>query len=209
MATQFAVDEINAQGGLLGKKVELFDEDSQLKPDIAARKALKAVMQDGATVIMQNISTAVAQAIMNIAKEEQCSPGKPRHLFGFDSPAKISARIFSAPATRQANSPELLPSYFATKPYRKFYLINMDYVFGHAVADDFVAAMKKAIPDVQIVGNDFHPIATKDFAPYISKIIASGAEIVYTGNYGTDLETLMKHAAQLGMKAGWASNRAG
>ena len=83
----------------------------------------------------------------------------------------------------------------------------MDYVFGHAVAADFIAAMKKSIPDVQIVGNDFHPIATKDFAPYISKIIASGAEVVYTGNYGTDQETLMKQASQLGLKARWASNQ--
>ena len=69
MATQFVVDEINAQGGLLGKKVELIKADSELKPDVSARKALRAVLQDGANVIMQNISTAVAKAIMNVAEE--------------------------------------------------------------------------------------------------------------------------------------------
>lgn len=206
MSTQFAVDEINAQGGLLGKKVELFNEDSQLKPDVAARKALKAVMQDGATVIMQNISTAVAQAIMNVAEKHKVI--QVSHATYSDSlTGKDFNRIFFRTCYTTGQFSRAFAQYFKAQPYRKFYLINMDYVFGHAVADDFIAAMKGAIPDVQIVGNDFHPIATKDFAPYISKVIASGAEIIYTGNYGVDLEVLMKQATQLGVKARWASNQ--
>ena len=206
MATQFAVDEINAQGGLLGKKVELLKEDSQLKPDVAARKALKAVVQDGANVIMQNISTAVAKAMENVV--EQNNVLQVTHAtYSDELTGKDFIKNFFRTCYTTGQFARAFASYFAAKPYRKFYLINMDYVFGHAVADDFIAAMKKAIPDVQIVGNHFHPIATKDFAPYISKIISSGAEIVYTGNYGTDLETLMKQAVQLGMKAQWASNQ--
>jgi branched-chain amino acid transport system substrate-binding protein len=206
MATQFAVDEINASGGLLGKKVELFGEDSQLKPDIGARKALKAVVQDGANVIMQNISTAVAKAIMNVAKKNNVLQVS-HATYSDELTGKDFIQNFFRTCYTTGQFGRAFAQYFKEQPYRKFYLINMDYVFGHAVADDFIAAMKKAIPDVQIVGNDFHPIATKDFAPYISKIISSGAEVVYTGNYGTDLETLMKQAKQLGMKARWASNQ--
>jgi branched-chain amino acid transport system substrate-binding protein len=206
MATQFAVDEINDQGGLLGKKVELFNEDSQLKPDIAARKATKAVMQDGAKVIMQNISTAVAKAMMDIAEKNKVL--QVSHATYTDSlTGKDFNRFFFRTCYTTMQFSRAFAEYFKTQPYRKFYLINMDYVFGHAVADDFITSMKRAIPDVQIVGNDFHPIATKDFAPYISKVIASGAEIIYTGNYGPDLEVLMKQATQLGLKARWASNQ--
>ena len=68
---QFAVDEINAAGGLLGKKVKLMPEDSQLKPDVAARKATKAIMQDGAQFIFQLTSTAVAQALMDVAEKNK------------------------------------------------------------------------------------------------------------------------------------------
>src|SRR5512135_1774469 len=64
---QFAVDEINAAGGLLGKQVKLMPEDSQLKPDVAARKANKAILQDGANFMFQLTSTAVAQALMDVA----------------------------------------------------------------------------------------------------------------------------------------------
>lgn len=206
IATQFAVDEINAQGGLLGKKVELFNEDSQLKPDIAARKATKAIMQDGANVIMQNISTAVAKAMMDIAEKNKVI--QVSHATYTDSlTGKDFNRNFFRTCYTTMQFSRAFAEYFKTQKYRKFYLINMDYVFGHAVADDFITAMKRVIPDVQIVGNDFHPIATKDFAPYISKVIASGAEVIYTGNYGTDLEVLMKQSTQLGLKARWASNQ--
>ena len=68
---QFAVDEINAAGGLLGKQVKLMPEDSQLKPDVAARKATKAIMQDDAKVIFQLTSTAVAQALMDVAEKNK------------------------------------------------------------------------------------------------------------------------------------------
>ncbi len=115
MATQFAVDEINAGGGLLGKRVELFGEDSQLKPDFAARKALKAVMQDGATVIMQNISTAVAQAIMNVAEKQKVV--QVSHATYSDSlTGKDFNRIFFGRATRRANSPGLLRNTLKCSP---------------------------------------------------------------------------------------------
>jgi branched-chain amino acid transport system substrate-binding protein len=78
--------------------------------------------------------------------------------------------------------------------------MNQDYAFGHAVADDFKKVISKEIPDAKIVGEDFAPIGTKDFGPYITKILASGAEIIFTGNYGVDLATLMKQGAQMGIK---------
>jgi branched-chain amino acid transport system substrate-binding protein len=90
--------------------------------------------------------------------------------------------------------------FFKTKPWRKFYLMNQDYAFGHAVADDFKKVISKEIPDTKIVGEDFAPIGTKDFGPYFTKILASGAEIIFTGNYGVDLENLIKQGAQLGIK---------
>ncbi len=205
-AIQFAVDEINSKGGLLGKKVELITEDGQMKPDISARKAIKAVLQDGANVIMQDQSTAVAKAIMDVSQKYNVV--QVSHATYSDSlTGKDFSRNFFRTCYTTGQYARAFAAYFKTKPYRKFYLINMDYVFGHAVADDFIAAMKKALPDVQIVGNDFHPIATKDFGPYISKFIASGAEIIYTGNWGTDLEVLMKQGTQLGLRARWASNQ--
>jgi len=90
--------------------------------------------------------------------------------------------------------------FFKTKPWRKFYLMNQDYAFGHAVADDFKKVTTKEIPDVKIVGEDYTPFGQKDFGPYISKILSSGAEIIFTGNYGADLSNLIIQGAQMGIK---------
>src|SRR5208337_5007443 len=68
---QFAVDETNAAGGLLGKQIKLISEDTQMKPDVAARKAIRAIMEDKAQFILHNTSSAVAQALMDVAEKNK------------------------------------------------------------------------------------------------------------------------------------------
>jgi len=201
---QFAVDEINAAGGLLGKKVKVMPEDSQLKPDVAARKATKAIMQDEAQFIFQLTSTAVAQALMDVAEKNKVIFVN----FGAESDfltGKNFTKYMFRTCFTTTNRARAYAEFFKTKPWRKFYLMNQDYAFGHAVADDFKAVMKKEIPDAKIVGEDFAPIGHKDFGPYFTKILASGAEIIFTGNYGVDLGNLLKQGAQLGVKARYAT----
>lgn len=197
--TQFAVDEVNAAGGLLGKQVKLMPEDSQLKPDVAARKATKAIMQDGAQFIFQLTSTAVAQALMDVAEKNKVIYVNFGAESDFLTGKNFTPYMFRTCFTT-TNRARAYAEFFKTKTWRKFYLMNQDYAFGHAVADDFKAVMKKEIPDHKIVGEDFAPIGTKDFGPYITKILASGAEIIFTGNYGVDLANLLKQGAQMGIK---------
>lgn len=204
MGAQFAVDEINAAGGLLGKKIKLLPEDSQLKADVAVRKATKAILEDKAKIIFQLSSTAVARALMDVAEKNKVI----FVTFGAESDfltGKDFNPYFFRTCFTTGNRSRAYVEFFKTKPWRKFYLINMDYAFGHAVADDFKRVAKSMIPDLKIVGEDYHPLATKDFGPYISKILASGAEIIYTGNWGTDIEVLMKQGAQMGVKARYAT----
>jgi ABC-type branched-subunit amino acid transport system substrate-binding protein len=76
----------------------------------------------------------------------------------------------------------------------------MDLSLGREAGEGFKKNLSK-IPGAQLVGEDYHPIALKDFSPYVSKIISSGAEVVLTANYGPDLGNLIKSGAQLGWKA--------
>ena len=108
---QFAVDEINAAGGLLGKKVKLMPEDSQLKPDVAARKATKAIMQDGAQFIFQLTSTAVAQALMDVAEKNKVIYREFRGRVRFPHGEKLHQIYVSAP---------VLPPAIAPAPTRNF-----------------------------------------------------------------------------------------
>jgi branched-chain amino acid transport system substrate-binding protein len=204
LGAQFAVDEMNAAGGLLGKKLKFLPEDSQLKPDIAVRKATKAILEDDAKFLFQLSSTAVARALMDVAQKHKVI----FVTFGAESDfltGKDFNPYFFRTCFTTSNRSRAYAEFFKTKPWRKFYLINMDYAFGHAVADDFKVVVQKEIPELKIVGEDYHPLATKDFGPYITKILASGAEIIYTGNWGTDLEVMMKQGSQMGVKARYAT----
>ncbi len=202
--TQFAVDEINAAGGLLGKKVRLLPEDSQLKPDIAARKATKAILQDEAKFMFQLTSTAVAQALMDVAEKNKVVYVNFGAESDFLTGKNFSKYMFRTCFTT-TNRARAYAEFFKTKPWRKIYLINQDYAFGHAVADDFKAIAKRELPDVKIVGEDYHPFGLKDFGPYMTKILSSGAEVIYTGNYGVDLANLIKQGSQMGVKARYAT----
>jgi branched-chain amino acid transport system substrate-binding protein len=96
------------------------------------------------------------------------------------------------------------------KDVKKMYLINQDYAFGHGVRDLAVKMLKEKRPDVEIVGNEVHPLAKiTDFAPYVAKIKASGADSVITGNWGNDISLLIKAAADAGLQVNFFTFYAG
>ena len=93
-----------------------------------------------------------------------------------------------------------LAEVLATKPYQRYYILNQDYALGRDSAATFKALLKSRLPKATIVGEDYHPPATKDFAPYINKIIASKAEVIVTTDYGPDFMNLVKQSRELGLK---------
>ena len=83
---------------------------------------------------------------------------------------------------------------------KKVYLINQNYTHGQQVSKAARAYLARKRPDVEIVGDDFVPIASvRDFSPYVAKIKASGADTVITSNWGSDLTLLFKAAKDFGL----------
>ncbi len=86
------------------------------------------------------------------------------------------------------------------KDITKIYLLNQDYLFGQSVQRDVKASLAKIRPDVQVVGDELIPLGkVKDFAPYITKIKASGAQALLTGNWGPDMNLLIKAGIDAGV----------
>ena len=106
---------------------------------------------------------------------------------------------------------EALTNYMKGVPtIKKIYLINQDYSFGQSVRTQARAMLKTKRPDVEIVGDELHPLLKiTDFAPYVAKIKASGADSVITGNWGQDFALLLKAAADAGLKVNWYTYYAG
>lgn len=91
------------------------------------------------------------------------------------------------------------------KKEKKFYILCQDYLFGHSLADGFKKGLKEYYPEAQIVGEDYHKLFLTDFAPYLTKIKASGAEVVFTGDWIPDAANLLKQARQMGIKLPFAN----
>ncbi len=200
IGAKYAIDEINAKGGLLGKQVVLVVEDGAFKPDVTSRKGTKLVLEDKADFLLGSIGSPTAMALMKVAEKY-----KKIHLIYNATTDSITGSEFSPYSFRTtictAQRANALMSYFAAyAKYKKFYILCTDVSAGHEVADGYKKNINK-IPGGQIVGEDYHPVGMKDFAPYVSKVIASGAEVVLTGNYGPDLSNLIRTGAQLGWKA--------
>src|SRR5258706_15421822 len=106
---------------------------------------------------------------------------------------------------------EALTAYIkGDKAVKKVYLLNQDYSFGHQVTKAARAMLTAKRPDVQIVGDELHPLAkVKDFAPYVAKIQASGADSIITGNWGNDLALLVKAARDANLHVNFYTYYAG
>ena len=200
-ALEYAVDQINAKGGILGRPVKLMKYDNQFRPDVSIRLAKKAALEDGVKVIFQQSSSAVALALSKLAQELNVV-----HVILHAEADDITGSQFQPNTFRLGFSTSMhsgvLAQYFAQTQYKRYYLINMDYAFGHAVSESFKKVFQRVKkPDQEIVGDDFHPMATKDFGPYITKALAAKPDVIITGNFGPDLTGLIKQARALGLKA--------
>jgi hypothetical protein len=91
------------------------------------------------------------------------------------------------------------------KKEKKFYILCQDYSFGRDMGEWFKKGLKEYYPEAEVVGEDYHKLFLTDFAPYLTKITSSGAEVVWTGDWLPDAGTLLKQARQMDIKIPFAN----
>jgi branched-chain amino acid transport system substrate-binding protein len=213
---QFLADELNAKGGIQGKKVEIVPLDNKTNPQESLIQAQKAI-DAGVRYITQGNGSSVAGALSDfVTKYNERNPGKEVLYFNYAAvdPILTNEKCSFWHFRWDANSDikmEALTNYMKTVPtIKSVYLINQDYSFGEAVRSQAKAMLGAKRPDIKIVGDELHPLLKiTDFAPYIAKIKASGADTVVTGNWGQDFALLLKAAADAGLKVNWYTYYAG
>ena len=213
---QAMADEINAKGGVLGKKIEIVPFDNKVSPQEALNQ-LKRVIDQGIRFITQGNSSAVAGALIEaVNRHNERNPGKEILYLNYAAvdPAytndKCSFWHFRFDANSDMKMESLTTWMAGNKSIKKVYLINQDYSFGHAVKKTAREYLARKRPDIQIVGDDLHPLGkVTDFAPYVAKIKASGADSVITGNWGNDMALLAKAAKDGGLTVDFYTYYAG
>ena len=213
---KFIADEVNAKGGVDGKKIEIVPYDNKVNPQLSLVQIRKGI-DDGVRIFTQGNGSSVAAAIEDfVTKYNERNPGKEVIFLNYAAvdPSLTNEKCSYWHFRWDANSDikmEALTNYMKLrKNIKKVYLIDQDYSFGHSVADAALKMLKAKRPDIKIVGNEFHPLLkVTDFSPYIAKIKASGADSVITGNWGQDLALLIKAAADAGLQVDWYTYYAG
>jgi len=168
---------------------------------------LKTVIDQGYRYIAQGNGSGVALALLDaVTKHNQRHPGREIIFLNHAAidPALTNGQCSFWHFRFDANSDmkmEALTAYMEKDlTIKKVYVIGQNYAHGHGVSRAAKELLKRRRPDVQIVGDDLHPMATvKDFSPYIAKIKASGADTVITGNWGADLALLIRAAKEAGL----------
>src|SRR5579871_6743446 len=207
---QFLADQLNAKGGVLGKRIEIVGYDNKLNPQESLVQLQKAI-DAGIRIITQGNGSGVAAALVDfVAKYNDRNPGKEVLYLNYAAvdPVLTNEKCSFWHFRFDANSDikmEALTNYIRTRTnIKKVYLINQDYSFGQSVRTEARKMLAAKRPDIQIVGDELHPLLkVTDFSPYIAKIKASGADSVITGNWGQDFALLLKAAADAGLQVDW------
>lgn len=213
---RFAVERINASGILGKQKLEVVPFDNKVSPQESLNQ-LKRVIDQDIRYITQGNSSAVAGALIEaVNRHNERNPGKEILYLNYAAvdPAFTNEKCsfwhfrFDANADMKMES---LTTYMAGKKnIKKVYLLNQDYSFGQAVKKAAREMLARKRPDIQIVGDDLHPLGqVKDFAPYVAKIKQSGADSVITGNWGNDMSLLVKAGKEAGLDVEWYTYYAG
>ncbi len=198
MGVNLAVDEINAAGGIMGRKIELIAEDS-VNPQTASTKAERLIERDKVAAIVGEISSASGLAIAQVAQRNRilffntgCNSdelrGKACNRYMFHTEAANTMYVYAA---GQAHLRDGMVK------GKKWYSLTADYAFGH----DLLRAAKRFMlgNGAEFVGDDLVPTDAADFSAYLLKIRNAKPDVVVSNLAGAQITNFMKQYVEYGL----------
>jgi len=196
---KMALEEINAKGGILGKKVEYIVRDTEGKTDVAVREVKDLILREKVNFLIGPCSSGTALAMQVVHSEYKI--------------LRISAIANTEAQTVDKFSPyfvQVVPNtymeavaatrYFQKKvpKAKKFATIGPDYDFGRREEGAFTEEIKRLVPDAEIVYEAWPKLGEKDFTAFITAIMAKKPDAVHGSLFGGDLVSFTKQAAPYG-----------
>jgi branched-chain amino acid transport system substrate-binding protein len=193
---KMALAEINAKGGLLGRKVDLVIEDDNANAGLAAQKAHKLIEQDKCQFLMGAVSSATALSVNQVAHDK-----KTLYMVTGGHTDPVTGSECHWTTFRICTTTYMLAAGLAATLYKKFggkwYFITPDYAFGHTLQ----ASYAKLLKDLggTSLGNSLSPLGSTDYTSYLMKAQQSKPDVLVLLVDGQDLVNCMKQAAQFGL----------
>lgn len=195
---QMYVDEINAKGGVLGRKIELLTRDSKADANEAVRVARELILKENVDFLVGTLTSAEGPAVSVVAKENKIvfiAPiPKTDQLTAADKLHPYVFRVAANTTMEGRSAAEIVAKW----PVTKIGTIAFDYAYGQDVTRAFVEHIKKIKPSVQIVDQQWPKLGEQDYNPFINAQMAKKPEAVVSSIWGGFFVTFSKQAKALG-----------
>jgi branched-chain amino acid transport system substrate-binding protein len=196
IGAKFAVEQINAKGGVLGRPLELLVEDSANDVGTGVQKTRKLIERDEVSFIIGDVNSGIAQAMAQVTAEKKVlhvvSGGHTDGITGKDCKWNVF-RVCNTTRT-EANS---VSDILFNKYGKKWHFITPDYAFGHTLQQAGEANLKKL--GGTMTGNELTPLGTTDFSAYLIKARAANPDVLLVLPQGSDMVNCLKQIAQFGI----------
>ncbi len=194
---QLAMEEINAKGGVMGRKVEVLFRDDQLKPAVGAQRTKELIENDRVDFVVGGLAAHVQMAI-----NEQSKAAKKLYISVSQSD-EISAKPDTSPLTfHEALNPTITSRAVATfgvkELGKKWWIVYADYAFGKQNNAVFTAAVTKL--GGNILGSTPYPLGKPEFSAHLPKIQSAKPDAIYAVTPGADSVPFLKQAISFGLK---------
>ena len=193
-AIDLAVEEINADGGVLGKQIELIGEDGASEPTVFAEKAEKLISSDCVAAVFGGWTSSSRKAMLPVFESNNALLYYPVQYEGLESSPNI---FYTGATTNQQIVPAL--AYLKEKGVKSLYLVGSDYVFPQT-ANRIIKAYAEA-NGIEIKGEDYTPLGSTDFSTIVNKIRTADADAVFNTLNGDSNVAFFREYKNVGLTA--------
>ena len=203
---QLAVEELNAKGGILGRKIESVERDDKMNPSAASSTMKELITKDKVDIVVGGLSSAVGLAMSEVSKQE-----KVVYISTIPKTIQMTTDKLHKYVFRTASNTDLEGDTMAllAGKYKlgKICHLELDYAYGKDLETGIVKALPKHAPDAKIVLTLKPKLGATDFNPFIPQVMSAGCDGVLSGLWGPHFVSWVKQAAPLGFfnKIKWIS----
>ena len=196
---ELAVSEINAKGGVLGRKIELLSRDSKASADEAVRLARELIIKDNVDFLSGTLTSAEAPAVSTVAKENKIVFVAPTSKsMRLTDAANLHPYIFRVASNTDVEGLAAATLMARWKDVKTVATIAPDYAYGRDAVAGFIASTKKLRPDIQIVDQQWPKLGEPDFTAFITAQMGKKPDAVMCAVFAGDFVTFSKEATPLG-----------
>lgn len=188
-AEVLAIEEINAAGGVLGKKIEYVEEDGASEPSTFATKAEKLIDSEKVATIFGCWTSSSRKAVKPIVEDYDALLWYPVQYEGMESSKNI---VYTGAAPNQQIVPAI--EYLIEQGYTKYFLLGSDYVFPRTANMIINAQIENA--GLEVVGEEYADMDQTDFAAIIAKIESAKPDVIINTLNGTGNVSFFKQMSE-------------